>query len=54
MKALLQDVVPALEPLVIQTGSASGIDLDLFAPHGFNSQDWRSTLGLVETDFVVV
>ena len=54
MKALLQDVVPAVEPVVIQSGSASGIDLDLYAPHGFNSQDWRSTLGLADTDFVVV
>jgi glycosyltransferase involved in cell wall biosynthesis len=54
MKALLQDVVPAVEPMVIQHGSASGIDLNLYAPHDFNSQAWRSTLGLVETDFVVV
>jgi len=54
MKALLQDAVPAVEPMVIQSGSASGIDLNLYAPNGFNSQAWRSTLGLAETDFVVV
>jgi glycosyltransferase involved in cell wall biosynthesis len=54
MRTLLQDVVPAAKPIVIESGSASGIDLDLYAPHGFNSQDWRSTLGLAETDFVVV
>jgi glycosyltransferase involved in cell wall biosynthesis len=54
MRALLQDVVPAVKPMVIQSGSASGIDLNRYAPHGFNSQVWRSTLGLAETDFVVV
>jgi len=54
MRALLQDVVPTVEPMVIQSGSASGIDLKLFSAHGFNSQDWRSTLGLTDTDFVVV
>jgi glycosyltransferase involved in cell wall biosynthesis len=54
MKALLQDAVPWVKPMVIESGSASGIDLSLYAPHGIHASEWRSTLGLAETDFVVV
>jgi glycosyltransferase involved in cell wall biosynthesis len=54
IRTLLQDVVPAVKPIVIESGSASGIDLNRYAPNGFNSQVWRSSLGLAAADFVVV
>jgi len=54
MRELLQDVVPAVEPTVIHSGSASGIDLDLYASHDFSAPEWRLTLGLAATDFLVV
>jgi len=54
MKELLQSLVPEVEPRVIRNGSACGIDLNHFELDGFDSQVWRSSLGLTQTDFVVL
>jgi glycosyltransferase involved in cell wall biosynthesis len=54
MKALLKSVCPFISAQIIQDGSASGIDLQSFAPDLYSRSDWRKLHGLLADDLVVV
>jgi len=54
MMTLLQDVSPSNKIQIIQHGSASGIDLEVFSSGRYSRTNWRKTLGLNDEDLVVV
>ncbi len=54
MVVLLRDINPALDVEIIRSGSASGIDLEAFAPGLYSRAAWRKSQGLDEDDLVVV
>ena len=54
MVSLLQDISPQIKPQIIQSGSASGIDLQAFSPGRYSRADWRTAHGLCDEDLVVV
>lgn len=54
IKALLQDVSPSVSASVILYGSASGVDLQAFAPGRYSRIGWRQVHGLLDDDLVVV
>lgn len=54
MMTLLQDLSPNTKIQIIQHGSASGIDLEVFSSGRYSRANWRKTLGLNDEDLVVV
>jgi len=54
MVKLLEDVSPKSNPIVINNGSASGIDINAFSAEKFDRSSSRQSLGLRESDLVIV